>query len=165
MVHASVFARAFDAHHVLRLFDHADHAVVAAWINTYRAWAGFAHVAADVAEPYFFLDFRDGVDQCLRFLVGHVEQVEGDALRAFRPDAGQVGERVDESLDGAVIGQSHGSYLSLTGCRSHVPDNWRLMASPGTRRTISDMRRAVAGVSRQVFSSPACCADYADRPS
>ncbi len=75
------------------------------------------------AEPFFFLDFRDGVDQCLQFLVGRVEQVEGDALRAFRPDAGQVGERVDESLDGAVIGQSHGSYLSLTGCRSHVPDN------------------------------------------
>ena len=123
VVHASVFAGAFDAHHVLRLFDHADHAVVAAWVGAYRAWAGFAHVAADIAEPYFFLDFRDGVDQCLRFLIGRVEQVEGDALRAFRPDAGQVGERVDESLDGAVIGQSHGSYLSLTGCRSHVPDN------------------------------------------
>ena len=32
-------------------------------------------------------------------------------LRAFRPDAGQVRERVDQSLDGAVIGQCHGSPL------------------------------------------------------
>ena len=32
-------------------------------------------------------------------------------MRAFRPDAGQVRERVDQSLDGAVIGQCHGSPL------------------------------------------------------
>ena len=90
--------------------------MVAAWINTYRAWAGFAHVAADVAEPYFFLDFRDGVDQCLRFLVGHVEQVEGDALRAFRPDAGQVGERVynRETLEIKYKGKTIHEVLDMT---------------------------------------------------
>ena len=72
--------------------------MITARIDANRAWAGFAHVAANVAESYFFLDFGDGVDQGLRFLVGCVEQVEGDALRTFRPDAGQVGERVDVPL-------------------------------------------------------------------
>ena len=60
-----------------------------------------SHTLPQISQNRTFLDFRDGVDQCLRFLIGRVEQVEGDALRAFRPDAGQVGERVDESLDGA----------------------------------------------------------------
>ena len=65
MVQAAVFARALDAHHVFRLFDHADHAVVATRIGADRAWAGFAHVAANVTESYFLFDFGDGVDQPL----------------------------------------------------------------------------------------------------
>ena len=65
VVQAAVFARALDAHHVFRLFDHADHAVVATRIGADRAWAGFAHVAANVTESYFLFDFGDGVDQPL----------------------------------------------------------------------------------------------------
>ena len=65
VVQAAVFARALDAHHVFRLFDHADHAVVATRIGADRAWAGFAHVAANVTESYFLVDFGDGVDQPL----------------------------------------------------------------------------------------------------
>ena len=40
-------------------------------------------------------------------------------MRAFRPDAGQVRECVDQSLDGAVIGQCHGSpFLGFRKIRS-----------------------------------------------
>ena len=67
----------------------------------------FADVAAHLAEPHLGLDLVDRVDQVLRFLVGGRQQVEGDALRALRPDAGQFGERVDQTLDRAVIHQCH----------------------------------------------------------
>ena len=88
MVLAAVFTGALDAHHVLRLFDHADHPVVASRVGAYRARTDLAHVSADVAEPYFFLDFRDGVDQLARLLVGGRQQIEGDALRPFGPMPG-----------------------------------------------------------------------------
>ena len=39
--------------------------------------------------------------------------MERDALSALRPDAGQMRERIDQSLDRAVIRQSHGSSLQI----------------------------------------------------
>ena len=107
VVQAVERVRTLDAHDVLDLLDHADHAAVAPRIRADRAGARFADVAAHLAEPHLGLDLVDRVDQVLRFLVGGRQQIEGDALRAFRPDAGQFGERVDQTLDRAVIHQCH----------------------------------------------------------
>ena len=126
-----VFARALDAHHILGLFDHADHRTVTSRVGAYRAGAGFAHVAANITEADLGLDLLDGLGQIARFIFGRGQHVEGDTLRALRPDAGQPPESVDQSLYCAVISKCHG-YSSLFVLIIHPSASWQAGCSWGS---------------------------------
>ena len=107
MVEAAVFAGALDAHHVLRLLDHADHAAVAARVRAHRARARLAHVATNLTEPNLGLDLFDGLGQLAGLIFGGGQHVESNALSSFGTDSGQAPECVNQPLNGAVIGQCH----------------------------------------------------------
>src|SRR5215470_3115571 len=103
MVTAAEFADFLNRSHVLRLLDHADHREVTAGIPADPALLLLGHVAAYPAEPHPLGDLDQHRGQAAH--VGRVgaQQVEGDALGALGPDAGQPAELVDEALDHSFV--------------------------------------------------------------
>jgi hypothetical protein len=93
---------------VLGLLDDADDVVGAARVPADPALLALGDVVAGHAEADLGLHALQGGDQPddVGGLGG--QQVEGDALRALGPDAGQAAELVDEVLDGTLV---HGAPL------------------------------------------------------
>ena len=107
-----------------------------------RHCVGLGDVAADLAEPHLVLDPFEGLGQPLD--VGRLgrEQVEGDALRALGPDAGQPAELVDQVLDRAFEDHRPGSpqtaEASTAGDRAHLLLGQRFELAPGVAQRRHD---------------------------
>ena len=89
-------------------------------------------IQTDIALRWYLgLDLFDGLGQIARFIFGRGQHVEGDTLRALRPDAGQPPESVDQSLYCAVISKCHG-YSSLFVLIIHPSASWQAGCSWGS---------------------------------
>jgi hypothetical protein len=88
---------------VCGLFDHADHGAVAARVGAdpaqFAVGDGAAHGAKTHAVTYLLQHGLQPVD----FRRLHLQQVEGDALRALGTDAWQFAQLVDQILDRALV--------------------------------------------------------------
>src|SRR4029079_15567026 len=81
----------------------------------------FSDVAADRAEADLVLHLGQGGDQTSYVERIGCEQVERDALRALRTDAGQPPELVDEVLDRAFVHASEARQTAEpAGQRTHL---------------------------------------------
>src|SRR5690606_20044151 len=92
-----------DRHDVLGLLDDTDDLVGSARIPADAALLGLGDVEAGGAEPHELLD---PLERCREpVAVGRVglQQMEGEALGALRPDPGQSTELVDEVLDRSLV--------------------------------------------------------------
>ena len=98
VVPAFVFAGALDGLDVAGFFDDADQPAVAAGVGAVAAHLVGGDVPADAAEVHAVAHPRQRRLEAVDVLRFHLQQVEGDALRAFRPDAGQSRELIDEIL-------------------------------------------------------------------
>jgi len=87
----------FDAHDVGRFLDHADHFWIAAGIAAVEAQVAFANVVAEAAETQLVLNVEEGLREMFGVFAAGAQHVEGDALRGFLADAGQVFQCVDEA--------------------------------------------------------------------
>ena len=127
-------------------------------------------VAADVAEDHAFLDLLQRLLQ-----PGHVgrvgaEQVEGDPLRALRPDAGEPAELVDQVLDRALVHRLHAGQAEpaqATGETAHPVGGELLRAAARVAHGGDDQvgqRLGVLGVDRLRVDRRATSARRSRRP-
>ena len=96
VVQAAVLARLLDHHHVLRLLDDADHALIARWTYTEYTGIGGGDVVTRRAVGHLLLDVPDRLAQPLGVVAWILEQVERKALRTFGADAGELLELLDQ---------------------------------------------------------------------
>src|SRR6478735_9315327 len=134
VVGAAELAGALDGDDVLGLLDDADGGLVAARVGADAAALGLRDVAAHLAEPDARLDLGQRRDETRDVLGVGLEQVEGDALGALGPDAGEPSELVDEVLHRAFV---HTATLSPAGvARGHRTADARVGARvPWTGRS------------------------------
>ncbi len=98
MIQTAKAAGPIDHGDVLRLFDDADHAMVAARIAAQSAGIRVGDVVADGAVGDAILDVADRLAQPLRVLSRRAQDVERKALRALGPHTGKFLELVDQFL-------------------------------------------------------------------
>src|SRR5437762_2280863 len=82
--HALEVARLFNRRHVLRLFHHADHAVVAGLRRAEDARIHLGGVAADRAVGDAIFQIADGVAELIGLLARRPQNVERQTLGALR---------------------------------------------------------------------------------
>ncbi len=98
MVAPAILCGALDHLDIFGLFDNADDALVAVRVRTDPAHIFLGDVVADSAERHSALEAAECALEAFDIFRLLVQQVQRDALRAFRPDAGQPGEFVDDVL-------------------------------------------------------------------
>src|SRR5690606_39449113 len=86
--------RALDRYDILRLFDDADDRAVAARVAADPTGVLFGDVAAHLAEAHLLTHDREDLGEPGRVEALGLEDVEGDALRRPRTDAGELAERL-----------------------------------------------------------------------
>src|SRR5437867_1651689 len=96
---------ALEGQHVHRLLDHAQQRAVALWVVADQAGIAVAEVAAYTAEAHLLLDHANRLGETQRFILGHLEQVHGQALGALLTDGGKLLQLFDEELE--VFGAVH----------------------------------------------------------
>ena len=107
VVPAAELLRALDRDDVARLLDDAQHGRIAPLVATERAQLTLGDVEAPAAPRDALLRLDDRRGEPLRVLGRRLQQVERDALRRLRADAGQPAELVDELLDRDLVEGRH----------------------------------------------------------
>ncbi|CAI7674331.1 unnamed protein product, partial [Penicillium discolor] len=107
VVQAAELPRALDRRDVLRVLDHTDQCLVAAGVATDRAAFLLRDVAADLAEADPDADLGQQLGETGDVERRRLQDVERDALRRLRADAGKAAELVDQLLDDAVVHQEN----------------------------------------------------------
>ena len=105
MIHPAVLARLLNRSDVLRLLDDADDAAIALFVAAERTGIGVGDVVADRTVRDAFLHVADRVDETVGFFARRLENVKGQPLRAFRPDAGEALKLLDETDE--RVGERH----------------------------------------------------------
>jgi hypothetical protein len=108
VVEAAVFVGPFDRAYIVRVFDHADHRLVPAGIAADLALFRFGQVEAASAGFDLFFDLLQRLGEPDGVLFLAPDNVEGDTLRAPRPDGGQLGELGYEPLYRPCVGRQRG---------------------------------------------------------
>ncbi len=100
VVDAVVAAGLFDGGDVGGLFEDAERALVADGAGAVGAGVDVGDVVAEGAEAELGAEFEDGFGEGAGVFVGGAEDVEGEALRGFGADAGELAQLVDEAGHG-----------------------------------------------------------------
>src|SRR5215212_11697241 len=111
MVEAAVFVGPFDRAYIVGVFDHADHRPVPAGVAADLALLRFGQVEAAPAGFDLLRALLERLCEPDGVLLLAPDYVDGDALRAPRPDGGQLGELGYEPLYRPCIGRQR----TLTG--------------------------------------------------
>ena len=159
---------ALDARHIARLGHHADGGLVAALACADGADLSLRQVLTDLAAVHAALRVQDGLGKGLRLRIREGKDVEGQALRALSPDAGQRGKAVDQIVKGCRE-KSHSLILRSSQC-FHGWFGWQQRGPLFRRRRCRQPARrppplrTAARCSRQRRRrSPACSAGHAGR--
>src|SRR4029078_5665103 len=103
VIRAGELVRALDRDDVARLLDDADHGPVAPLVEAELAELALGEVEAAPAPGDLLLRLDDRSRAPARVLRRDAQDVERDALRRLRTDAGQAPELVDQPLDRALV--------------------------------------------------------------
>lgn len=103
VVATAKLARLFDGDHIFALFDNTDDGVIAAPIATDAALIFFCDVAADTAKTHPLFYFAKHIDQAAYIDGICLQDMKGNALRAFGADTRKTTKLIDEILNYAFI--------------------------------------------------------------
>src|SRR5215203_4588631 len=105
VVEAAVLVGPFYGADVVGIFDHADHRPVPAGVAADLTLLGLGQVEAALARFDLLLDLLQRLSEPYGVLLLTPDDVEGDALRAPRPDGGELGEFRYEFLYRPCVGR------------------------------------------------------------
>src|ERR1700682_2203552 len=114
VVQAAVLARFFDGHDVVRFFDDADCFAIARWPRAVQARIGIGDVVAHRTKSHVHLGVADSIGEGERIIRSNAHDLKREALRTLGPDAAQMYELVDQSLD--RFGEIRHEEFSVTEC-------------------------------------------------
>ena len=92
--------RLFDSGDIGRFFDDADQALVASGAGAVDARVDVGDVVADRTETEIGLDVADGGGERFGIVVAGAENVEGETLRTFGADSGELFQLIDQARHG-----------------------------------------------------------------
>ena len=98
MVATTELTGALHRQHIAGVGHHADDVLITLVVCADRAQAARRQRAAHGAEGHAALGVHDGLGELLRFTLGQVQYMEGEALCRLAADAGQAGKLLHQTL-------------------------------------------------------------------
>ncbi len=98
------------AGHVLRLFDDANHTLIAAGIAAEDTRVDVGRVAADRTVRHVVFDVAHRLAQPIGIFARRPQDVEGQTLRPLGTNPGQTAKLIDETNERIRVGQGSGQW-------------------------------------------------------